>query len=286
MRLYLAGNVNFEIEEAFWGIGARYRLFSYAEIDKIGKGVLEYWMDREPPFLDSGAFGAFTRGAKIDVLEYCQFIKSCKGRVAPVAGLDVIGDWRGSARNFDVMLAQGLHPMPTFHANSPDHELRRLLGLTDYLALGGVVGVHENDMRPWLDKCFRTIKDFWPKKIHVFGVMAQWALERYPFYSADSSSAVVGGGMGRVMTFDKGKIASRGWVEYARETLNGDIMDGVTVTRPGIKGSAHFSRRVFNAQTQLRLQRHVTDIWTMRGITWEEPCAASSAPSVTSTPTS
>lgn len=281
MKLYYAGNVNLEIERMFWEIGAQYRLFSYAEVDKIKKEFAFRLAQGKPPiFLDSGAFGAHTRGVKIDLHKYCEYIKYYGDMVYPVATLDIIGDWKGSARNYDKMLAYGLtNLMPTFHMHSPDHELHRLLQMADYIALGGVVGAHEYQMQPWLDRCFRIIKDYWPKKIHIFGVMAQWALERYPFYSADSSSAVVGGGMGRVSTFDKGKITSIGWIEYGMQTLDGSIMDGITTTFRGVTGSAHHNRRVFNALNQLKLQKHITNVWKNRGITWEDEHDQSTAQS-------
>jgi len=254
---------------------------SFADIDSWAHNAFEYWVNEctlPRFFLDSGAFGALTRGATIDLQRYCEYITQHSERLDPYACLDVIGDWRGSARNYDVMLEKGLHPVPTYHMGSPDHELRRLLRLTDYLALGGVVGAQENEMRPWLDRCFRTIKDFWPKKIHVFGVMAQWTLERYPFYSADSSGAFVGAGMGRVSVFEQGKIIARPWVEYARTTYDGSVMDGVS-QYAAKKGSAHRGRSLLNIQAQLQLQRHITDVWKYRGITWEEqPCAVSTAP--------
>jgi hypothetical protein len=161
---------------------------------------------------------------------------------------------------------------------SPEHELRRLLGMADYIALGGVVGATRETMQPWLDKCWRILRDFWPKKIHIFGVMAQWALERYPFYSADSSSALVGAGMGRVSVWDNAKVTAIGWTEYGQKYYDGLVMDGISrVQAKG--GSAHRGRSFLNIKTQLKLQRHVTDIWRIRGIEWEdETCAASMAP--------
>jgi len=168
--------------------------------------------------------------------------------------------------------------MPTFHMGSPDAELRRLLGLTNYIAMGGVVGATEETMRPWLDRCWRIIKDYWPKRVHVFGVMAQWCLERYPWYSADSSSALVGAGMGRITSFREGRVVSDAWIDYARATFDGAVMDKVSHLQAK-KGSAWKGRAILNIQSQLQLQRFITDLWALRGFTWEdETCAASTAP--------
>lgn len=288
MKLYFAGGfTTTDRELALVHIaGVRWRLISFADVDSWAKEAFVYWTGPDRPerfFLDSGAFSAHTRGHVIDLDRYCDFIKGIEAHVHPVACLDVIGDWRGSAHNYDLMRAKGVDVMPTYHMGSPDHELRRLLKDADYLALGGIVGATRETMQPWLDKCFRTIHDFWPKKIHAFGVMAQWALERYPFYSADSSSALVGAGMGRVSTFDGGKVSASPWPEFARRYQEGMVVDGLSIysAKAGVR-SAHRGRSVLNVQVQLKLQRHITDLWAMRGITWEDQvCAASTAPLVT-----
>lgn len=282
MRLYFAGNVTTSDQEtALCTIaGVQYRLLSFADIDSWGKDAFAFWTSDQAPerfFLDSGAFGAFTRNAEIDLERYCAYIKANEHRLYPYACLDVIGDWRGSAANFDRMRALGVDPVPTFHMNSPEAELHRLLKEADYIALGGVVGATRETMQPWLDKCWRVLRDYWPKKVHIFGVMAQWALERYPFYSADSSSALVGAGMGRVSTFSNSRVYTAGWAEYGRATYDGSVMDHVSEYRAKA-GSAHRGRSILNVKAQLALQRHVTDVWTNRGIVWEEPCVASSEP--------
>lgn len=292
MILYFAGNTTnrFLENDLVVTCGIQHRLLSFADAFGWATAAFEYWASDDAPrpfFLDSGAFGALTRGATINLDHYCQWIKDHQQHLACYACLDVIGNWRASARNYDRMLAKGLNPIPTYHMGSPEHELRRLLGMADYIALGGVVGAHENDMKPWLDRCFNIIyHEFWPKKVHVFGVLAQWALERYPLYSADGSSALVGAGMGRVTTFEEGRMYARPWMEYAKQTHDGHVMDFISTVQAK-KGSAHRGRRRVNAQAFHDLQRHVTDLWTMRGILWEDPpCAASMVPSApTSTAT-
>ena len=281
--LYFAGNL-LSAEKSMYDAGVRCRLLSFAEIDLWGKDAFEFWIENKPPdvriFLDSGAYGAFTRGITIDIKRYCEYIKEHADKLHTVASLDKIGDWRGSARNYDLMRAEGVHPVPTVHMGSPDSELRRILALEDHIALGGVVGATQNTMSPWLDKCMRTLRDFWPKKVHIFGVTAQWALERYPFYTADSSAAILGGGMGRVSAFVEGKVTVMGWQDYAKEFYDGDVMDHIANVRAK-KGSAHVGRRAINVSGQLKLQAHITNVWRKRGIVWEgESCAASTGLSV------
>lgn len=274
MKLYFAGNAITAENEIFFVEQAKlkYRLLSFADIDTWSSSAFSFWTSDAAPaplFLDSGAFGAFTRGQVIDIECYCDFIRKHPGRFYPYACLDVIGDWRASARNYDRMRELGVEPMPTFHMGSPEHELHRLLKEADYIAMGGVVGATQETMQPWLDKCWRVIKDYMPKKVHVFGVMAQWALERYPWYSADSSSALVGAGMGRITTFENSKVTSYPWVEYAQARYDGSVMDHVSHLRAK-KGSAWKGRALLNIQSQQQLQRHVTDLWSQRGVVWED----------------
>lgn len=274
MKLFFAGSItSTEQEISCHEAGIEHRLMSYADKDTWAKHVFGYWTGKDAPgqfFLDSGAYGAMTRGITIDLAAYCDYIAADEYRFAPYACLDVIGDWRGSAKNYDLMRERGLNPMPTFHLGSPLEELTRLLKETDYIAFGGLVGSSQSVMRPWLDKCWRIVKDHWPKKTHAFGVMAQWALERYPFYSTDSSSAILSAGMGRVSSWEDAKIVSRDWVDYARKYYDGLAMDRVSaLSADSAVGTAHRGRSFLNIQAQLKLQTHITDVWRMRGITWE-----------------
>lgn len=275
MRLYFAGNlVGFEKPVYDWGV--RNRLLTFADKDTWAKNAFGAWIEDEgydnaSVFLDSGAFSAWSRGAVLSVPAYCTYIHQHINRLDIYANLDVIGDWRGSARNLDKMLADGLQPMAVFHKNSPWNELHRLASLGLPLALGGLVGrgksVTAGNIQVYLDQCWARLRHHWPIRVHVFGVVAQWVLERYPWFSADSSTALVSAGMGRVQRWHGGHVVTDNWVNYARRTLSGDLVDGVAVNRAK-NGSAHLGRRCHNVQAQLKLERHVTDLWTSRGVTW------------------
>lgn len=270
-RLYFAGAVVSEGQEALLtSSGVRWRLLSFADAHTWGREAFEYWTSPRAPtpfFLDSGAYSAFTCGAEIDLMRYCEFISTHASRLAGYASLDVIGDWRASAVHYDLMRAKGLDPIPTFHMGSPMHELRRLLIETDYIALGGLVGATRARLQGWLDDCFCLVHDFWPRRVHLFGLSAQWALERYPFYSADSSAALVGAGMGRVAVFEESRLVAMPWRDYARVTYDGMVMDGISPLRIR-SGSAHRGRTVRNVAAFLALERHVSELWARKGVVW------------------
>lgn len=94
-------------------------------------------------FVDSGAFSAFTCGVIIDIDDYIDFLKRNEKYIATYATLDVIGDYKGTARNTEYMESKGLHPLPTFHAGSPYEELERLVDKYEggYIALGGASAI-------------------------------------------------------------------------------------------------------------------------------------------------
>lgn len=277
MKLYFAGNLvgqGGETPTYDWGV--RNRLLTFADRDTWAKYAFELWIQgrqREGTsvFLDSGAFSAWSRGALLDIGAYCRYIHQYAGVLDVYANLDVIGDWRGSARNLDKMLAAGLRPIAVFHKGSPWNELDRLASLGLPLALGGLVGkgrsVTASNIQTYLDMCWRRLRYHWPIKVHIFGIVAQWVLERYPWYSADSSTALVSAGMGRVQRWVNGYVRTDNWISLAQKTLDGSLVDGVATNRAK-NGSAHLGRREYNVQCQLSLERHVTALWDSRGVGW------------------
>lgn len=66
-------------------------------------------------------------------------------------------------------------------------------------------------MKAWLDNCFSIITKKKPLiKIHGFGVNAFWIWERYPFYSVDATSWLMGGKFRRLIEFKKNKFITLG----------------------------------------------------------------------------
>lgn len=247
--------------------GLRNRLLSFADVDLV-KGAFQFWLNpslkEKRLFVDSGAFSAFTRGAQIDIQKYCDWLKQNLAQITVYAGLDVIGDYKASAKNQEYMEAQGLKPLPTFHFKSPIEELERIVSRYDYFALGGLVPLSKNKpvLNAWLTKCMSVIKKHWPKRIHCLGITSQPILERYPFYSCDSTAAIMGGGMGRVMNFAHGKLSHSDWVTELKE---GEYQ---TADKDGKSG--HLDRRIHNIKAMVEFEKYVTDLWARRGIIWND----------------
>ena len=271
MNLYMAGECEGASEKLCCDNGLLNRLVTFAY--KNG-GPMKWWVTERDSsltpvgshvFLDCGAFTAHTQGIEIDVVEYAEFIEQHQSVIDVYAALDVIGNVESTKKNLDVMESRGLRPMPTFHRGSLWSELERLCERYDSLALGGIASEHvgRSLLREWLDGCFAIIKRYWPKHVDGFGIGAQWALERYPFFSADSTNVIIGGGMGRVLRWDSGKLSASHWSRHARDRLDGSVVDTVS------SGSAYVERVCANCRAMVVFEKHVTKLWTNRGVKWD-----------------
>ena len=268
MKLYFAGSGN------FLG-GTKYTqsfLISYLTLKKPEK--LFRFLKKTPIedlFLDSGAFSAFTQGVKIDINDYIDFIKKTKKKFSVYATLDVIGDHEATYKNWLYMKEQGVNPLPVIHYGAPDKffDLYFNKHKVKYLALGGLVPYvkRKPKIRQWLDYCFSKITtDYWPVKIHLFGVTTQWILERYPAYSCDSTGWISGSRHRSLSLWRNNKIVRGESLDKATHSgkLNNLEYD-LLATRKHYKELQINSLKAF-----LELEKFITKLWKHRGIEWKD----------------
>lgn len=283
MRLYLAGNGKQKgSSERDYDAGVRERLLSYAFVDDWAKQEFEYWVGQRPPhshvLLDSGAFSAWRLGTPIDLGEYCEYVQEHRAALDAYIVLDVIRQPPSATRaNLLEMRRRGLDPLPVYHSDcEPLSVWEEILAEnTGYVCLGGlaVQRPHNDELRARLNRCWRMVEKHWPVKVHGLGVMTQWMVEQYPFFSVDSASAIMGAGMGRVIRFaGDGIFRVDGWRGDVARYWDGSVVDGigrVAGTGGRKSDSAHAGRRLANIKAQLQLERYVTDLWASKGVTWE-----------------
>jgi len=155
--------------------------------------------------VDSGAFTASSRGARISLASYVKWLRKNMAHIGAYANLDVIGDAKASARNQAVLEAEGLDPIPAFHYGSDPAEFDRLVERYPRIALGGLVPMLKRPalIVPFLDDLFdRGLKRRPGLKIHGFGVTTWDLMVRYPWDSVDSSSWVSGAKFASPTLFD------------------------------------------------------------------------------------
>ena len=220
--LYFAGSRNKEIDDWLAANNCN-RLFSQFNDRKAiaewqalnGSGKL---------FIDSGAYTAYTKGATIDIDSYIEFINAnadcadifveldviiSKSDVnMPVDELDSIS--QKTWDNYLYMRERVVCPdklIPVFHWGDNIKWLSNMLETTfdgkhiPYIGLAPPFS-SEVDCCKFLDTCFDVIKKSSNSsvKTHAFGVTRLSVLERYPLTSSDSTTWLMAGAMGNVLT--------------------------------------------------------------------------------------
>lgn len=209
MKLYLAG-----MEE------------SCVDQGKIQFDKLKDFIKPGKLFIDSGAFSAWTKGAEINVDEYIHWLNVRSSKIHLCGQVDVIpGDRVHGAsfkqvreaaektwENYLYMRKRLKNPnalLYTYHVGEPVEFLKQALEWKDengnhipYIAFGGMVGKPKKIRDLFLQHSFNIIKNSsnYNVKVHAFGMTDFDLLEKYPIHSADSTSWIMVGAMGGIMT--------------------------------------------------------------------------------------
>ena len=167
-------------------------------------------------FLDSGAFSAYTLGVDIDLPTYCDYIKRnsdiirVEDGIVMASVLDGIGDPQKTYENQLAMESHGVRPLPCFHAGEDERYLEWYIQNYEYITLGGMVGASTKQLMIWLDRIWdRYLTDGSgnPRiKVHGFGITSIPLMERYPWWSCDSSSWIQSAAYGSVISPQYGPL--------------------------------------------------------------------------------
>ena len=158
--------------------------------------------------LDSGAYTAYTQGTNIDIDEYIEFIKKYNQYLSGYISLDVIGSTnsaKDSYKNWEYIRSKGLNPIPVYHMREDPKYLQQYVEQTDYIAIGGVASrktakalTAEFDLL-WSDHLLN--EDSMPRvKVHAMGITDVPTMIRYPWFSIDSSTWLIGRKTGLLLT--------------------------------------------------------------------------------------
>lgn len=227
-QLYFAGSQNKLAEEYLRKSGAN-RLASQL-IDRV---VISGWIESRTRgqgsgnlFIDSGAYSAHTRNAELDVDAYIEYLNSIDDELHIFAQVDKIpGVFRQpktkeqlaeapeiSWKNYLYMRSRLKSPkklLPIFHQGEDYKWLHNMLEWTDengehipYIGISPANDQPVKEKERFIDKCFRIIEKSSNPNVqtHAFGMTSLHILERYPFTSADSTSWIMNGANGSIMT--------------------------------------------------------------------------------------
>lgn len=238
MRIYLAGSEG--AIRTIAGIEDLDLLVAYPAMKRMKIEPRSHW------FIDSGAYSVYT--GKVKHIDLDAFIKDLKiWRCQIFAGLDVIGDAERSRENCERMRQKGLVPIPTYHIWEDPEFLSYYCENYDYIALGGIAHLQSASVSTtWLDYCFKIIGQYWPIRVHGFAITGKKKLERYPFYSVDSTNWLAAAKFGN-------SIVHKGIINFYRNR-----------TKTWVERTADEISAV------LKMQDYITNLWDARGINWQD----------------
>lgn len=214
--LYFAGTQSLDAEDKLEQVGAL-RLLSYLN----DQNRLKRRIGRQlTTFVDSGAFTAWSKGTHIDLSIYCDWLNTYDDYVKIAAELDHIPGRKGipttkqdllegpenSWKNYLYMrerVKSWEKILPIFHQGEDFKYLVQMLdNKVPYIGISTSKEVSQLSRNAWMVKAFDVIKksSFPEVKTHAFGMTSLPALEIFPFTSADSTSWIMTGANGSVIT--------------------------------------------------------------------------------------
>lgn len=188
---------------------------------------IAYWntLNSGKLFIDSGAYTVYTKGAEVDVDEYINYINDIDEHLTIFAQVDKIPGVYGEIKtkeqvleapelsweNYLYMREKVKSPdklLPIFHRREDWKHLKRMLETTfeekhiPYIGLAATTDSSTKEKEEWFEECFRIISESSNPhiKTHAFGMTSLKLLEKYPFTSADSTSWIMQGANGSILT--------------------------------------------------------------------------------------
>lgn len=226
-NIYLAGQANAHVDKILMKHGVN-RLYSQLNDRKLGQEWLNYSAKEKHVniFVDSGAFSVHTKGKEVDVDEYIQYVNSYPNAFQAIAQVDKIPGEFGKPKTLEQLeeapkaswenylyMRERVNDkdclLPIFHQGEDFKWLRNMLEWVDkdgnhipYIGISPANDVATKHKEAWFATVFKVIKESSNPtvKTHAFGMTSLPLLERYPFYSADSTSWVMTSANGGIMT--------------------------------------------------------------------------------------
>tara|TARA_Y100001973_G_C5209214_1_gene344223 strand:- start:11984 stop:12829 length:846 start_codon:yes stop_codon:yes gene_type:complete len=229
--------------------------------------------------IDSGAFSVWKSNKKTSLNNYLEFIGKVneifKGNAIYV-NLDVIPGVFGRKpskketeeacekgyENYLKLKKHKLNIMPVHHQYDDIKWLHKYAKHKPYvLAISPANDRTTKGRIPYLDECFRTVKN--TVRCHGLAVTGDALMKRYPWFSVDSASWTSATGLGVIYKYEKGKVVS--YHQRTKKRLKIEDVGGMDTNKPNYK-----KRRIGSINAFLSAEKDITEIWKRRGVTWNE----------------
>jgi hypothetical protein len=173
------------------------------------------------------------------------------------------------------MRADGYQPIPVFTRGAPWSDLQRLLDEGErYICLGNIAKEKRPERLRWCREVFACTLEWMARageplpRYHAFGVGEQEVLQAFPFYSCDSSSALMVSAYGNVQEFKDGQLRLVDLQKERNVWKHPHLRDEVVGDR------VFLARRARCVRAANEMAAHVTKVWAARGVTWEDEAHA------------
>lgn len=244
MRIFFAGADNTtRYNNILLKAGVENRLESFYSLNKK-RGSVEF----KNYLLDSGGFVARTKNIIISVQEYAAYIN--RYGIKQAFNLDT-NDTKATLENQKYLEKHtNAYILPIYHASdwtSGDLLIDKFIADGyPYIALGGMAGVTNSRVaeQQFLAHCFKRTRD--KVKVHGLGKTAIPTLERFPFYSVDSTS----------------------WLSFAR--YGNSLSDDNLMTQMKAKRKHYLPNTYEEIIRWKQVEREINQLWERRGIVWKD----------------
>jgi hypothetical protein len=163
--------------------------------------------------VDSGAFSVYNAGERIELEDYCKFIRWVESRVSLEAyiQLDVVFNEIETLKNYNLMIERGFKPAPVFTRGADENYFHELLERDEYVFVGGVqTGINSEAFAKWV---LENSKD---KRVHLLAFIRPDLINHFKPFSVDASSWSCTSRFGRIGHYEKGRMVLTPKDEFRR----------------------------------------------------------------------
>lgn len=195
MKIYFAGiSGNKKRLEYLKRFGAKRLMLTFADKKYYGKQMYRFKNMEFEILCDSGAFSVWKKNSKINIDEYCDFIK--KNDISKYINLDDIENDDATDKNQKYMESKKLNPIPVFHYQSNFDNLKRIIDNGyKYICLGGSVGQTRNNKIKFFNNIFSKYDNI---NFHGLGISDIEIVNNFPFFSVDSTTWLIAEKIGKI----------------------------------------------------------------------------------------